>query len=145
MGVGFALDLVVCSALGVDMYDCVFPTRTARFGNALVMKYPGSLNIRNKLYRKDFGPLEEGCECSTCSSVSRAHVHKLLIGKETGGCHLLTVHNVHFQLRLMASVRQAIKEDKYPQFVRGFLHDNYPEGNYPERAVNALQSVGISV
>ena len=71
------------SSLGVDMYDCVFPTRTARFGNALVMKFPGSLNIRSKLYRKDFGALEEGCECSTCKTVTRAHVHKALIGKFT--------------------------------------------------------------
>ena len=57
MGVGFALDLVVCSALGVDMYDCVYPTRTARFGNALTMTHPGSLNIRSKIYRKDFRPI----------------------------------------------------------------------------------------
>ena len=58
MGVGFALDLVVCSALGVDMYDCVFPSRTARFGSALIMKYPGSLNIKQKVYRTDFSPIE---------------------------------------------------------------------------------------
>ena len=66
MGVGFALDLVVCSALGVDMYDCVFPSRTARFGSALIMKYPGSLNIKQKIYRTDFSPIEEDCPCATC-------------------------------------------------------------------------------
>ena len=66
MGVGFALDLVVCSALGVDMYDCVFPSRTARFGSALIMKYPGSLNIKQKVYRTDFSPIEEDCPCATC-------------------------------------------------------------------------------
>ena len=102
MGVGFALDLVVCSALGVDMYDCVYPTRTARFGNALLMEHPGSLNIRSKQFRKDFRPIDEECECSTCKTVTRAHIHKLLIDKETSGCHLLTVHDVAFQLRLMA-------------------------------------------
>ena len=67
MGVGFALDLVVCSALGVDMYDCVYPSRTARFGSALVMKHPGSLNMKQKVYRTDFSPIEENCDCSTCT------------------------------------------------------------------------------
>ena len=67
MGVGFALDLVVCSALGVDMYDCVFPSRTARFGSALIMKHPGSLNMKQKVYRTDFSPIEEDCPCATCT------------------------------------------------------------------------------
>ena len=151
MGVGFALDLVVCSALGVDMYDCVYPTRTARFGNALMMTHPGSLNIRSNLYRKDFRPIDENCPCSTCTgptAVTRAHIHKLLYDKETSGCHLLTVHNVFFQLRLMGSIRQAIKENKYPEFVKQYLKDNFPEGsgnNVPLWAQNALESVGISL
>lgn len=145
MGVGFAIDLVVCSALGVDMYDCVFPTRTARFGNALIMKHPGSLNLKQKLYRTDFRPLEDGCPCATCSTVTRAHVHKLVVNKATSACHLLSVHNVHFQLRLMANIRSAIKEDCYPDFVQNFVKDNYPSGAYPEWAVNALKSVEIEI
>ena len=71
MGVGFAVDLVVCSALGVDMYDCVFPTRTARFGSALIRKHPGSVNLKSKARRMEFGPLEEGCGCSTCKNHTR--------------------------------------------------------------------------
>lgn len=145
MGVGFALDLVVCSALGVDMYDCVFPTRTARFGSALVMKHPGSLNMKQKVYRSDFGPIEENCPCATCATVTRAHIHRLVSNKETSACHLISVHNVCFQLRLMKSVREAIKEDKYPQFVRQFVKNNYPDGDYPTWAVNALKHVGISL
>ena len=66
MGVGFAVDLVVCSALGVDMYDCVFPTRTARFGSALIMKAPGSLNLKSKAFANDFSPIDESCDCTTC-------------------------------------------------------------------------------
>ncbi len=145
MGVGFALDLVVCSALGVDMYDCVFPSRTARFGSALVMKHPGSLNMKQKVHRLDFGPIEADCPCATCASVTKSHIHKLVTQKETSACHLITVHNVHFQLRLMANIRQAIKEDKYPQFVRTFVKDNYPMGDVPTWAVNALEAVGITL
>merc|ERR1719219_2691071 len=145
MGVGFALDLVVCSALGGDMYDCVFPSRTARFGSALIMKHPGSLNMKQKVFQTDFSPIEEDCPCATCTSVSRAYIHRLISNRETAGCHLLTVHNIHFQLRLMKSVREAIKQDRYPQFIRQFAKNNYPDGNYPEWATNALKSVGVNL
>ena len=145
MGVGFALDLVVCSALGVDMYDCVFPSRTARFGSALIMSHPGSLQMKQKVFRTDFKPIDESCACSTCQSVTRAHIHKLVVNKETSACHLLTVHNVHFQLRLMKNIRTAISEDKYPDFVRQFVKSNFPNGDYPTWAVNALKHVGINV
>jgi len=145
MGVGFALDLVVCSALGVDMYDCVFPSRTARFGSALIMKYPGSLNIKQKVYRTDFSPIEEDCPCATCKSVTRAYISRMCSNKETAGCHLLTVHNIHFQLRLMKSIREAIKKDKFPEFVKLFAKNNFPDGNYPEWATNALKKVGIDL
>lgn len=146
MGVGFALDLVVCSALGVDMYDCVFPTRTARFGCALIMSHPGSLSMKQKQFRTDFDPIEADCHCSTCQRASRALVHKLVVAKETAGCHLLTVHNVAFQLRLMSKIREAIREDKYPQFVRTFVKNNYPDGStVPKWAVDALKHVGIEL
>jgi queuine tRNA-ribosyltransferase len=145
MGVGFALDLVVCSALGVDMFDCVFPTRTARFGSALVRKYPGALNLTTKLFKEDFSPIEEDCACSTCSKVPRAYIHSLLSNKQPSACHLISVHNVAFQLRLMKDIRTAIRENKFPNFVKKFLSDNYPTGNetYPTWATNALKSVGI--
>ena len=71
MGVGFAVDLVVCSALGVDMYDCVYPTRTARFGSALIAKHPGKISLARKEFAEDFGPLEEGCDCPTCKTYTR--------------------------------------------------------------------------
>ena len=77
--------------------------------------------------------------------MSRAYVHRLIAAKETAGCHLLTVHNINFQLRLMKSIREAIKNDKYPQFVKQFAKNNYPDGNYPKWALNALQSVGINL
>ena len=147
MGVGFALDLVVCCALGVDMFDCVFPTRTARFGSALTRKHPGALNLKTKYYKEDFSPIEDDCKCSTCSSVSRAYIHTLFSNKQSSGCHLITVHNVAFQLKLMSDIRKAIKNNQYPEFVKSFLGDNFPCGKteYPQWALDALEAVGIIV
>jgi len=146
MGVGFALDLVVCCALGVDMFDCVFPTRTARFGSALVREHPGSLNLKTKLYKEDFSPIEDNCTCSTCRKVTRAYIHSLLSNKSSSACHLISIHNVAFQLKLMKDIRTSIRLNKFPDFVKKFLVDNYPSGSetYPIWAVNALKSVGIT-
>lgn len=151
MGIGYPEDLVVSVALGADMFDCVWPTRTARFGNA-VTKF-GMLNLRNSKFAEDFGPIEEGCGCKACLSpeegglgATRSFVHHLA-AKETVGAHLLTIHNVFYQLQLMRDVRQAIVEDRYPAFLRRFfgqLYD-YEKGRYPEWAVGALQGVGVDL
>ena len=143
MGVGYSVDLVVCSALGVDMYDCVYPTRTARFGNALLGKHPGYIDLRSQTFRADSRPLEEGCNCSTCKHHSRAYVHA--VSKEPSACHLITVHNVAFQLRLMANIREAITKDSFPDFVKKFMVDNFPDKNYPQWVVDALRSVNINI
>ena len=71
MGVGHQVDLVVCAALGIDMFDCVFPTRTARFGSALVFEAPGELNLRKAVYETDFSPIDPDCPCSTCKNYTR--------------------------------------------------------------------------
>lgn len=151
MGVGYAEDLVVSVALGADLFDCVYPTRTARFGNAIT-RY-GTLNLRHKSYAKDFGPIEKGCKCPTClpkesggMGVTRAFVHHLA-AKETSGAHLLTIHNVFYQLNLMRTAREAIMEDKYPEFVAQFFSDLYngDRSKYPEWAIDALQSVNIQI
>ena len=147
MGVGFALDLVVCCALGVDMFDCVYPTRTARFGSALVRKFPGTLNLKAKTYREDFSPIEEDCICTTCSTVNKAYIHSLMSSRQSSGCHLITVHNVAFQLRLMNDIRSAVKSDTFPEFVRQFLLSNFPGGKneYPKWALQALEAAGIKI
>ncbi|MBV98709.1 Queuine tRNA-ribosyltransferase, partial [Eschrichtius robustus] len=95
MGVGYATDLVVCVALGCDMFDCVFPTRTARFGSALVPT--GNLQLKKKQYEKDFRPIDPECACPTCQKHSRAFLHTLLHGDNTAALHHLTVHNVAYQ------------------------------------------------
>lgn len=170
MGVGYAEDLVVCSALGVDMYDCVFPTRTARFGTALTMR--GSLPLRNTKFARDFGKIEEGCECFTCLNHSRSYVNLLFQSKETVGCHLISIHNIAFQMRLMRQIRQAIMDGKFPDWIRswmfGYFKNRYPgskpvgqgleenhenngekrrmeewENGYPMWIVNALGSVNV--
>ncbi|KAM0214825.1 hypothetical protein ACHAPA_002618 [Fusarium lateritium] len=150
MGIGYPEDLVVSVALGADMFDCVWPTRTARFGNA-VTKY-GVLNIRNKKYATDFGPLEEGCSCKVCKptteggmGVTRAFVHHNA-SKETVAAHLLTIHNVYYQLNLMRQIREAIVEDCFPAFVRQFFAWLYADKTeYPEWAAGALKVVGIDL
>ncbi|KAJ2370339.1 Queuine tRNA-ribosyltransferase catalytic subunit 1 [Coemansia sp. RSA 2611] len=141
MGVGYAEDLVVCSALGVDMYDCVFPTRTARFGNALVRT--GSLALRQGKYRDDHTPIDPDCDCPTCAQFTRAYLHTSAT-KETTGCHLITVHNIAFQMRLMRDIRTAIVEDRYPQFVRCFVQTRFGK-TVPRWVVEALQSVNIDL
>ncbi|KAK6852605.1 queuine tRNA-ribosyltransferase [Apiospora arundinis] len=149
MGIGYPEDLVVSVALGADMFDCVWPTRTARFGNA-VTKY-GVLNIKNSKFAVDFGPIEEGCGCICCRKgdgglgITRAFVHHNT-AKETVSAHLLTLHNVWYQLDLMRGVRDAIIADRYPAFIRQFFANLYPnKADYPEWALGALRGVGVDL
>ncbi|KAG8668683.1 hypothetical protein FPOAC1_008066 [Fusarium poae] len=150
MGIGYPEDLVVSVALGADMFDCVWPTRTARFGNA-VTKH-GVLNMRNKKYADDFSPVEEDCKCMVCKStaeggmgVTRAFIHHNA-SKETVAAHLLTIHNVFYQLNLMRQIRETILEDRFPAFVRQFFAWLYADkAEYPEWAVGALKGVGIDL
>lgn len=143
MGVGYAEDLVVSVALGADMFDCVFPTRTARFGTALT-KF-GSLSLRNARFRDDSRVIEEGCRCLACSSnVSRAYFH-LSVTKDTVPAHLLTLHNTYYQLNLMREVRQSIIADEFEKFVNTFFTNLYPAKNFPDWAVEALKGVNITL
>jgi tRNA-guanine transglycosylase len=120
MGVGYPLDLVVCSALGVDMYDCVYPTRTARFGTAMADVPGGLLKLKTTAFAADARPLEEDCGCSTCAHYSRAHLH-LLMKTDAVGPQLLTVHNIAHMMRLVRRMRAAVVAGEYPAFVRRFL------------------------
>ncbi|KAJ1797395.1 Queuine tRNA-ribosyltransferase catalytic subunit 1 [Coemansia sp. RSA 2399] len=141
MGVGYAEDLVVCSALGVDMYDCVFPTRTARFGNALVRT--GSLSLRQGRYKADFTPIDKDCDCSTCKNFTRAYLHTS-VTKETTGCHLVTVHNIAFQMRLMRDIRYAIVRDQFPAFIRDYIKTRFGK-TVPLWIVESLKSVNVDL
>ncbi|GAM20362.1 hypothetical protein SAMD00019534_035370 [Acytostelium subglobosum LB1] len=142
MGVGYALDLVVCSALGVDMFDCVFPSRTARFGTALVTA--GSLNLKSGEFAEDFRPVDEDCDCMVCKNYTRAYIH-LVVGKESVGGQLLTYHNMAYQMRLMREIRQSIIENRHAEYVRKFISVQYPKNDCPQWALDALQHAGIEI
>jgi queuine tRNA-ribosyltransferase len=163
MGVGYSEDLVVCSALGVDMYDCVFPTRTARFGTALTRR--GPLRLKHKHFHQDDTPIEKDCTCFACQHYTKAQISRLLRTKETVGCHLLSIHNIAYQMRLMRDIRTSIVQDRFPEWVQEFMRIYYKEreqadmldqetqgddpgkqfgdNGYPIWITNALSSVGI--
>jgi queuine tRNA-ribosyltransferase len=111
MGVGDPVSIVEAVALGVDMFDCVLPTRLARHGTILTSE--GRLNLRNARFARDPEPLEPGCACSTCQRWSRAYLKHLLAVSEPTGARLTTIHNVHWLLRLIDDVRTAIGEGTY--------------------------------
>ncbi|XP_064171557.1 queuine tRNA-ribosyltransferase catalytic subunit 1 isoform X2 [Anguilla rostrata] len=143
MGVGYAVELVVCVALGCDMFDCVFPTRTARFGTALVPW--GSLQLKKKQFALDFQPIDADCGCPTCKRHTRAYIHALF-KCDTAAMHHLTIHNIAYQLSLMRSVRASILDGRFPEFVRAFMRRMYPSPEtYPSWAVEALASVNITL
>ncbi|KAI6040290.1 tRNA-guanine(15) transglycosylase-like protein [Pisolithus marmoratus] len=143
MGVGFAEDLLVCVALGVDMADCVFPTRTARFGVALTFK--GPLNLRLKKHAGSIEPIDGNCPCPTCSSkMSRAMLHHT-VTIETAGAHAVTQHNLVFQAQVMGRARDAIIEGRFPDYLRTFFESYFGDRGYPEWCVNALRSVGVDL
>ncbi len=109
MGVGTPLDIVEAVIRGVDMFDCVLPTRNARRGTVFTSK--GLLNIRNAEYKKDESPLDENCSCYTCRKFSRAYLRHLLHTKELLAYPLLTLHNLFYYAKLMEQIRKAILED----------------------------------
>jgi queuine tRNA-ribosyltransferase len=118
MGVGTPLDLVTCVGAGVDMFDCVLPTRSAR--NSLLFTSEGKLVIKNARYAKDQRPLDPKCGCYTCRTFTRAYLRHLFVAQELVAMRLNTLHNLHFFLNLMAEARAAIEQDRYGDFLREF-------------------------
>jgi queuine tRNA-ribosyltransferase len=121
MGVGAPDDILEAVARGIDIFDCVLPTRLARNGALLTRR--GRMNLRNARYVDDPLPVEPGCACYTCQHFSRAYLRHLYRARETSGLHLATVHNVHFMLQLMAQIRSHIAEGTFSAFKRLFLSD----------------------
>ncbi|MBI1809921.1 MAG: tRNA guanosine(34) transglycosylase Tgt [Gemmatimonadetes bacterium] len=119
MGVGFPEDLVEGVARGVDLFDCVAPTRMGRNGAAFTSD--GRLNLRNARFREDAGPLEEGCACAACRRFSRAYIRHLVTADEILGLRLLSLHNVHFLIALMRRAREAIRAGTFDGWSRDWL------------------------
>ncbi len=119
MGVGKPEDILDGIELGVDMYDCVIPTRNAR--NGAVFTHWGKLNIRNARHKSSQLPLEEGCACFTCQHHSRGYLHHTFRVNETYGLRLATIHNIHFYQKLVNDAREAIRRNEYMKFKQDFL------------------------
>ena len=123
MGVGKPEDLVEGVRRGVDMFDCVMPTRNARNGHYFVTgdaENAGVVRIRNSQYRTDEGPLDPECDCYTCQNFSRAYLSHLNKCKEMLGAQLATIHNLRYYQRLMQGIRDAIEQDTFDEFVSDF-------------------------
>ncbi len=121
MGVGTPEDLVAGVANGIDMFDCVMPTRNAR--NGWLFTRFGDVKIKNARYKDDQGPLDESCTCYCCKNFSRAYLHHLQRSKEILGARLNTIHNLHFYLQIMQEMRDAIDADDFDGFRRQFAAD----------------------
>ena len=119
MGVGKPSDIVGAVARGIDMFDCVIPTRSGRFGRAYVED--GELNIKNARHTEDNSPVEEGCTCECCTKYSRAYIHHLFKADEMLGPILLTWHNIHYYQNLMGRIRAAIAAGTFTEFAADFM------------------------
>jgi queuine tRNA-ribosyltransferase len=119
MGVGNPTTLVQAIGLGVDMFDCVLPTRTARLGTAFSSE--GRLNLRNARFARDFTPLDPTCTCATCTGYTRAYIRHLVNTKEMLASILLSIHNLHFLIDLTTRARRAIEVGQYGSFMRTWL------------------------
>jgi queuine tRNA-ribosyltransferase len=118
MGVGRPEDILEGALQGVDMFDCVMPTRNARNGTLFTKK--GKIVIKNACHTEDAGPIEEGCGCYTCSNYSRAYLRHLFIANELLAYRLNSIHNLHYYIHLMEDIRFAIQEDRVDDFKDNF-------------------------
>ena len=119
MGVGSLDYILEAIGMGIDMFDCVLPTRLARHG--ALMTSVGRINIRDQKYERDFTPLDPNCDCPTCMSYTRAYLRHLYKAEETLGKRLLSLHNVHFLIKIVEGARQAIREDKFCDYKQQVL------------------------
>ena len=126
MGVGDPIDLIENVMRGIDLFDCVAPTRLARHGHAYT-RY-GKINIKNNKYKEDFTPVENDCNCYACRNYTKAYIRHLISANETFGARLLSIHNIYFLARLMEDIRENIKNDSLEEFRDDFILKYYGEG-----------------
>ncbi len=139
MGVGHPEDLVASVALGVDLFDCVYPTRTGRFGYALVPE--GRLNLKLTRYLDDHSPIDAACGCPACQNFSRAYLSHLIRADELLGLRMVSLHNLRYLHRLMENARKAITEGCYGEFAREFAGKKFGE-EVPRWFTEAMQKGG---
>ncbi len=126
MGVGDPIDLIENVMRGIDIFDCVAPTRLARHGHAYTKN--GKINIKNNKYKEDFTPVDD-CDCYACKNYTKAYIRHLIVDNETFGARLLSVHNINFLFKLMDEVRENIKMGTLKEFRDEFIKNYYGE-NY---------------
>ena len=124
MGLGTPAQMVELIARGVDMFDCVLPTRIARTGTAVT--HNGAFGLKGASYKTDFGPIEEGCECYACRTFTRAYLRHLLRANEILGLRMVSVHNSHLYLKVMTEVRAAIAAGTFADYYRNFIANYKP-------------------
>jgi len=130
MGVGKPEDILHAIARGVDMMDCVLPTRNARNGS--VYTRDGKINIKNSQYKHDFSPLDAACSCYACQNHTKAYMHHLYRQNEILGLRLNSIHNIHFFVQLVREARAAIMEERFPEFYRDFFNRYPVEADHSE-------------
>ena len=128
MGVGDPIDIIEGVIRGIDIFDCVLPTRIARHGNAFT-KY-GKINLKNAKYKEDFTPIEENCDCYACKNFTKAYIRHLISVDEMFGMSLLSIHNLRFLIRLTEDLRECIKNDNILEYRDEFIKNYYHGDDY---------------
>ena len=119
MGIGAVNDILTAIEKGIDMFDCVLPTRIARHGTLMTSK--GRINIKKSIYKDDFSPLDEECDCETCQNYTKAYLNHLFRANEGLGNRLLSIHNLRFLIRIVEGARNAIKEDRFLEYKKDII------------------------
>ena len=119
MGVGDPIDIIEGVIRGIDIFDCVLPTRIARHGQAFTRN--GKITLKNAKYKEDFTPLEENCDCYACQHYTKAYIRHLITCDEMLGGRLLSIHNIRFLIKLTEELREAIKEDRILEYREEFI------------------------
>ena len=126
MGVGEPTDIFEGVLRGIDMFDCVLPTRLARHGHAFTLD--GKINLKNAKYKEDFSPIDNECDCECCKHYTKAYVRHLIIANETLGQRLLSIHNLRFLIKITENIRESIKNDTFIEYKKEFI-DRYRKLN----------------
>ena len=119
MGVGEPVDILEGISRGIDIFDCVLPTRIARHGNAFTKR--GRINIKNAKYKEDFTPIEENCDCYACKNYTKSYIRHLITVGESFGGRLLSIHNIRFLIKLTEEIRESIKNDTFDDYKEKFI------------------------
>ena len=120
MGVGDPIDILEAVERGIDIFDCVLPTRIARHGQAFTRN--GKINLNNARFKEDFTPVEEECDCYACRNFTKGYIRHLITTKETLGGRLLSIHNIRFLIKLTEEIREAIKDDRFLEYKEQFVN-----------------------